>query len=233
LPAPACGNLALLQSNAIEPDVIGLDLVVPSGRAGISRWPALAVMLAALIASDAAAAPRTIDPDNLHGSATVRVTEEGASIERFDQKKFPDFAQQTLARYFKLGNKVAVVARASAQRGAQDIELVGPSRCLATTIDRAGWQKLRFEFTYRIDDAYLIRTADVRFEILVRIISGETADFSQNYEPPADRYKQIAPAELTDLATKLAGFMRMQMSSACFNKRDLEYCPTGQPEPCQ
>ena len=207
-----------------------MTVVRTSRRLGASAWTrGIALGACCVAATQASAAQST----TYTGSITVGVTDNRVVIEKIDQQRFADFAKQTLARYFKLGNKVALTSRASAKREIEDIELVGPSRCLATGVNRTGWQKLRFEFSYQVDGAYWAQTTQVRFEIQLRIVSGELADFPHEYEPPADRYKQLTPAELTDLATKLAGFMRTEMSSDCFDKGKLQYCPASQAETCQ
>jgi hypothetical protein len=187
----------------------------------------LAIALAFLIATSATSRARDF------GSASARITDEGMTIDRFDQTRFPDYARESLARYFKLGGPVKVVTRASSVSGVQDIELVGPSRCLASEVSRAGWQKLRFEFQYTLDPDFMARTSKTRFEFQLHLVSGFVADFQQDHEPPAERFKQIAPSDLTDLASKVAGFMRRELTSACFDRRSLTYCPATAAEPCQ
>ena len=193
----------------------------------------LAIVLALLITTSATSRARAEASRTYFGSGTVRVTEDGMTIEDFDQTRFPDFARESLARYFKLGGPVRVVPRASSAPLVEDIELVGPSRCLATEVNRAGWQKLRFEFEFRIDSKFLARTSEQRFEFLLRLVSGFVADFSPDHEPPPERYKQIAPTLLLDIANTLAGFMRRELASACFDRPNLRYCPATAAEPCQ
>jgi hypothetical protein len=194
----------------------------------------LAIVLAFLIATSATSRAQAEASSTYFGSGTARVTDDGITIDRFDPTRFPDFARESLARYFKLGDPVKVITRASSSSSRiQDIELVGPSRCLATEISRAGWQKLRFEFEYQLDPEFLARTAKPRFEFLLRIVSGFVADFQQDHEPPAERFKQIPPSDLTDIASKLAGFMRRELTSACFDRPSLRYCPATAAEPCR
>jgi hypothetical protein len=146
----------------------------------------LAIVLAFLITTSATSRAWAEASSTYFGSGTARVTDDGMTIDRFDQTRFPDFARESLARYFKLGGPVKVITRASSPGRVQDIELVGPSRCLATEISRAGWQKLRFEFEYQLDPEFLARTSRPRFEFLLRLVSGFVADFQQDHEPPAD-----------------------------------------------
>jgi hypothetical protein len=195
-------------------------------------WP-LAIILAFLITTSTTSRARAEASSTYFGSGTARVTDDGMTIDRFDQTRFPDFALESLARYFKLGGPVKVNPRASSAGRVQDIELVGPSRCLATEISRAGWQKLRFEFEYQLDPEFLARTSRLRFEFLLRLVSGFVADFQQDREPPAERFKQIGPSALADIASKLAGFMRRELASACFDRPSLRYCPATAAEPCQ
>src|SRR5262247_1231600 len=94
----------------------------------------LAIVLAFLITTSATSRARAEASSTYFGSNTVRVTDEGMTIDRFDRTRFPVFALESLARYFKLGGPAKVITRASSAGGVQDIELVGPSRCLATEI---------------------------------------------------------------------------------------------------
>jgi hypothetical protein len=193
----------------------------------------LATVLAFLITISATSRTRAEAISTYYGSGTTRVTDEGITIDQFDQTRFPDFARESLARYFRLGGPVKVITRASSSGRVQDIELVGPSRCLATEMGRAGWQKLRFEFEYQLDPEFLARTSRPRFEFLLRLVSGFVADFQQDHEPPTERFKQIAPSDLTDIASKLAGFMRRELASDCFDRPSLRYCPATAAESCQ
>ena len=187
----------------------------------------LAIVLAFLITASATSRARAQASSTYFGSGTVRVTDEGMTIDRVNPTRFPDFVRETLARHFKLGGPVKVIARASAASRTQDVELEGPSRCLATEISRAGWQKLRFEFEYQLDPEF------PRHELFLRLVSGFVADYPHDQEPPPERYKQIAPSDLTDLAKQLAGFMRRELTSACFDQPGLRYCPTTAAEPCR
>src|SRR5262249_31799771 len=135
----------------------------------------LAIVLALLITTAATSRARAETTRTYFGSGTVRVTDEGLTIDRIDETRFPDFARETLARYFKLDGPVKVTPRASSSGRIQDIELEGPSRCLATEISRAGWQKLRFEFEYQLDSQFRARTSRLRFEFLLRLVSGFVA----------------------------------------------------------
>jgi hypothetical protein len=207
--------------------------VTDAARPTAQTAAGLAIILAFLITTSATSRARAEASSTYFGSGTARVTDDGMTIDRFDQTRFPDFALESLARYFKLGSLVKVTPRASSAGRIQDIELVGPSRCLATEISRAGWQKLRFEFEYQLDPEFLARTSRPRFEFLLRLVSGFVADFQQDREPPAERFKQIAPSDLADIASKLAGFMRRELASACFDRPSLRYCPATVAEPCQ
>jgi len=207
--------------------------VTDAARSTAQTAAGLAIVLAFLITTSATSRARAEASRTYYGSATVRVTEDGMTIDRFDQARFPDFARESLARYFKLEGPVRVEPRASSAPGVQDIELVGPSRCLATDISRAGWQKLRFEFLYQIDSEFFERTSRQRYEFRLRLVSGFVADFPQDHEPPEERYKQIDPSKLTDVASKLAGVMRRELARACFDRPSLRYCPASAAEPCR
>ncbi len=167
------------------------------------------------------------------GSSTVSVTAGNVAIEDFEKNKFSGFVEESVRRYFDLSKATKIVFRITSSNSIQDIEVVGPSRCLAKTITRNGWQKLRFEFSYSIDDAYLASTSRVRYQISVRVISGEVADFQLDSEPPSNRFKQVTPSELTDLATRFAGFIRQEMSRECFQPYRLNFCADAHRKECQ
>jgi hypothetical protein len=207
--------------------------VTDAARSTAQTAAGLAIALAFLITISATSRARAEASSNYFGSGTARVTDDGMTIDRFDRTRFPDFARESLARYFKLGGPVEVRTRASSAPRVEDIELEGPSRCLATEISRAGWQKLRFEFEYQRDPDFEARTSRPRFEFLLRLVSGFVADFPQDHPPPAERYRQIAPSDLTDIASKLAGFMRGELAKACFDRPGLRYCPAPAAEPCR
>jgi hypothetical protein len=171
-------------------------------------------------------AASTVAEEVFAGSTTISVTDDSVTIEDFEKDRFSEFVGESLRRYFKIGKQINPVPRATGLNSLQDVELIGPSKCLASTLSGSGWQKLRFEFSYRIDDVHLARTSRVRYQILVRLISGEVADFQLGYEPPADRFRQAPPLALTDLATKLAGFIKEEMTKQCFDRHYLRFCST-------
>jgi hypothetical protein len=187
---------------------------------------ALTLSLACLAA--AAGGPAGAQPSTFHGSTTVRVTDDAMKFGDFTLSRFPAFAEESLARHYKLGGKVKVVPGASADSMIEDLELRGPSRCLVPEISRGGWQKLRFEFSYKIEG----RTREPHYIFEVRFVSGHVADYQQDREPPPERYQQIPPEKLIELANQLAGFMRREMSKPCFDRQNLTYCPGTVPEPC-
>lgn len=177
--------------------------------------------------------PRSVLADDvLTGTKTVRVTSDTVTVEDFRREKFPDFAAESLRRFFGLGRNSPLIARATAQNAIYDIEILAPSKCLARSLSRSGWQRLRFEFSYGIDDVYLAQTSKVRFEIQLRLVSGETADFRQDSQPPTERFRQVPTPELTDLAYRIAGFVNSEMRRSCFEKVSLTFCPAARVEQC-
>jgi hypothetical protein len=171
--------------------------------------------------------------DILNGTIGVYVTNDKLTIEEFDRARFPEFSRQSLRNYFGEAKQIRMITRATSRNSVQDIEVVGPAQCLAPEIGGFGWQRLRFEFSYGIDDAHLAETSHVRYEIQVRLISGEAADFRQGGLPPEGRYRQVNIPQLTDLAYKLAGFISREMSRSCFNRLTLTFCPDQSPKACK
>lgn len=192
--------------------------------------PAVALMV--LVSSLTSMGYRSGAAQPLSGSISVHVTDEILTIDDFDKTRFGEFAKEGLRRYFRLAPEFDVVARSSGRNSVQDLEVIGPSKCLARSIASNGWQKFRVEVAYGIDDEYLSRTSRIRFEIQLRIVSGEVADFHLAQRPPDDRFKQMSSSTLTDLARRIAGFLNNEMKRQCFERSSLTYCKDKVQDQC-
>jgi hypothetical protein len=175
----------------------------------------------------------TVAEQTYTGSATVPVTDDTIIVSDFKPEKFARFAQESLSQYFRLRDSIRPIIRASSTNAIQDIELVGPSKCLARNLAVVGWQRLRFEVSYRIDDSHFMKTTQVRYQFLLRLISGELADFPWEREPPPERFKQISSHDLTDLAGKVAGFIKQEMARSCFDTKTLQFCSPPKDGACR
>jgi hypothetical protein len=158
----------------------------------------------------------------IQGSSTSFLPAQDINVQAVPSEYFPHFVESALKRFFHLSDSDELVSR-SARTQVQDVQVSGLSLD-APSRTRGPWQRFRFEVMYTIDEAWLKTQKEIRYNILVRILSGQFADWNMNGNPPSDRIKELSEQELTDLARRFTAFLLSEVNRECFEKELLKFC---------
>lgn len=179
----------------------------------------------------------TIDAFGIVGGETSLLPSGTLRLSRFSYDRFEPFVENAIRAFFSVANDYKLVSRSAIVPFISDVEITGKSICLDNR-SRGTWQRLRFEVIYIIDPDSISPdpngiTYNVRYALLIRLLSGEFADFSRPGEPPAGRINELSPSELTDIASRFTSFLGQEVTRDCFDKVTLTLCPNQKKVSCQ
>jgi hypothetical protein len=166
------------------------------------------------------------------GSDTILLPSDSISLQDVPSEHFPHFVEDAVRRFFLLGDSYELVSRSAASAHIQDVQVSGKSVCLDPRT-RGTWQRFRFEVMYTIDEPWLRTQNQIRYNIFVRVLTGQFADFAFDGDPPSDRIRELSGAELTDIARQFTAFLQREMTKECFNVEKLAFCDPRERVICQ
>jgi hypothetical protein len=166
------------------------------------------------------------------GGGSAPLPSDSIYFSNIPKGAFSKFAETAIRRYFYLGQNYPIIPIGNAVSFIQTFEVSGKRDCLEPRDMKGDWQRFRMELLYAIDDNHLIETQQKRYQLVVRVLSGEFADYQLAGDPPPGRINQYAPSELTSLGWRFAERLKREIEEDCFDSTALKFCTKPHKEIC-